>query len=350
MLFSTKYVVLRLSIVAMVKNTHSFTASFSTQKVLWWILKLVITIVSGWYLYHTLFVDDKFRQTLPLTIRSLSLPHHGLLLAIAILLIFFNWGFESWKWHVLIRKFQDISWWRSYKAIFAGTAISWWMPNRAGEYVGRIFFIRAEKRIKGILATFIGSVSQLMVTIILGILGLLAYCFTRMTSFYLCAALAFMGILCIAMLFIFYFNINQLRYLLPDHARIRFLRKYALVYALYRQNELQEVLSYSLLRYLVFSVQFYILLQFYGIDIPIPTAAMLIFLTFFIQTAIPSTGFGELAVRGGTAAFLFQSYSHNLSGIIAASYTLWIINVLLPGLIGGVILVFARINRKWSLQ
>jgi hypothetical protein len=189
-----------------------------------------------------------------------------------------------------------------------------------------------------------------MVTIILGILGLLAYCFTRMTSFYLCAALAFMGILCIAMLFIFYFNINQLRYLLPDHAHIRFLRKYALVYSLYRQNELQEVLSYSLLRYLVFSVQFYILLQFYGIDIPIPTAAMLIFLTFFIQTAIPSTGFGELAVRGGTAAFLFQSYSHNLSGIIAASYTLWIINVLLPGLIGGVILVFARINRKWSLQ
>jgi hypothetical protein len=337
----------------MPKITHSISSSntVNLQKILWWALKLVITIVSVYYLYRTLFIDDSFRNTLPLTLLSLKLPYHVLILLFAVLLIFLNWGFESWKWHELIRKFQDISLWQSYKAIFAGTAISWWMPNRAGEYVGRIFFIKAEKRIRGILATLIGSLSQLMVTLILGVFGLLSFTFSWMGNLYLWAALAMLGALSITLLLVFYFNINQLRNLIPSSARMsRLLRKYALVYALYSQKDLQKILFFSLLRYLVFSFQFYLLLYFYGIIIDPPLAAMLIFLMFFIQTAIPTSAFGELAVRGGTAIFLFQPYSHNLSGIVAATYTLWIINVLLPGLLGGVILVFSRINRKWSLQ
>lgn len=337
----------------MPKITYSIPSRnpVNIQKILWWAVKLVITIVSAYYLYRTLFIDDSFRQTLPLTFAALKLPYHLLTLSFAILLIFLNWGFESWKWHALIRKFQEMSLLQSYKAIFAGTAISWWMPNRAGEYVGRIFFIRAEKRIRGILATFIGSISQLMVTLILGVFGLLSFTFSWMENLYMWAALAMLGAVTITLLLFFYFNINQLRYLIPANARVsRLIRKYALVYSLYSQKDLQKILLFSLLRYLVFSFQFYLLLYFYGIAIEPPMAAMLIFLMFFIQTAIPTSGFGELAVRGGTAIFLFQPYSHNISGIVAASYTLWIINVLLPGLLGGVILVFSRINRKWSLQ
>lgn len=334
----------------MVKNTHSLALRpVGSRNMLWWLLKLIIAVVSCYYLYRTVFVDVRFRQTIPLTLDALKLPYHIGLLGLAITLIFLNWGFETWKWHFLIAKFQHISVWRAYRAVLAGTAVSWWMPNRAGEYFGRIFFIRSGSRIKGVLATFLGSVSQLLITLILGTLALLSFIFSNVSSVYLWAAIGLLGVISVILLLLFYFNINQVRFFLPGNALSRLIRKYALVYSLYSKKELQKILLFSFLRYLVFSFQFYILLIFYGIHVPLHIAAMLIFLMFFIQTAIPTSGFGELMVRGGAAVYLFHAYSSNVSGIVAASYTLWIINVLLPGLIGAIILTFARINRKWAL-
>ena len=62
---------------------------------------------------------------------------------------------------------------RSLKAIFSGVSFSVTTPNRIGEYFGRMLYMNEGNRLKVISLTILGSLSQLIVTILFGLLGLL---------------------------------------------------------------------------------------------------------------------------------------------------------------------------------
>jgi hypothetical protein len=46
-------------------------------------------------------------------------------------------------------------------------------PNRIGEYGGRILYVEEPSRIKAISLSLVGSISQLLVTMVMGCIGLL---------------------------------------------------------------------------------------------------------------------------------------------------------------------------------
>ena len=94
-------------------------------------------------------------------------------LSIVMVLMLVNWALEAQKWRLLVMKYENISFWTAYEAIFTGVTISIFTPNRIGEYAGRIFHLENADLIKASLASVIGSIAQLMATFIFGILGLL---------------------------------------------------------------------------------------------------------------------------------------------------------------------------------
>src|SRR6185437_11245478 len=124
------------------------------------------------------------------------------------------------------------------------------------------------------------------------------------------------------------------------------LRKSLLIYKQYKGKELETVLLYSFIRYLIFSIQFYILLVFFGVHIPFIAALMLIFVMYLVQTISPTTGLTELIVRGGATVYLFHGFTSNMAGVLAASYGIWIINLLIPALSGAIIFGFAGIHKR----
>src|SRR5690349_19743709 len=87
-------------------------------------------------------------------------------------LMLVNWGVEARKWQVLLRPLERMSWLRAYKAIFAGLAFAVNTPNRVGEYGGRIIYVSESKRLKAISLTVVGSMSQLLITILVGCGGM----------------------------------------------------------------------------------------------------------------------------------------------------------------------------------
>ena len=92
------------------------------------------------------------------------------LIAVFILMIV-NWGIEAFKWKLSVQKIQRLTFFTSFKAILSGTSFSVSTPNRVGEYLGRILYMSEGNRLKAISLTIAGSMSQLIITLFMGMLG-----------------------------------------------------------------------------------------------------------------------------------------------------------------------------------
>ena len=91
------------------------------------------------------------------------------------------------------------------------------------------------------------------------------------------------------------------------------------------------VLILSALRYSIFTCQFYILLNIYNVEITITEGVIFISLTFLSLTAIPAIALG---IRELIALQLIGAVTLNSIGVISASFSLWLINLAIPALIG----------------
>jgi len=64
---------------------------------------------------------------------------------------------------------------------------------------------------------------------------------------------------------------------------------------------------------------------------------MVIFI-FLIQTLVPSIALIEIGVRTNVALFVLGLISSNAIGILSASLLLWMINLMLPAIVGAFLL------------
>ena len=72
-------------------------------------------------------------------------------------------------------------------------------------------------------------------------------------------------------------------------------------------------------------------------------SAMLIF--FFI-TVTPTITIAEIGVRGSVAIFVLGLFSSNDMGILSATTILWLINLILPAIIGSFFVFSLKIFRS----
>ena len=115
-------------------------------------------------------------------------------------------------------------------------------------------------------------------------------------------------------------------------------RNYWHIVKLYRRSELAVVLLLSLLRYVIFALQYVFLLWFFGVSAPLANILILVSSIFFIQTIVPSIALVELGIRGNVALFFLTYITQNSLAILAATFSLWTINLLLPAILGAVVI------------
>ena len=95
------------------------------------------------------------------------------------------------------------------------------------------------------------------------------------------------------------------------------------------------VFMLSMMRYIVFLMQFYILLMAFDIQVGFQIAVTVIALIFFVSSFIPSFATTEVITRGATAVYLFNLANIDTSFVIIVSLLLWAINLAIPALLGG---------------
>ena len=323
-----------------------------SRKSIGFLLKIGIVAFALFFLYRQLSVKSGVEQ-ISFDDIFFCITNNYLVIGFVIILMFLNWFLEALKWRYLIAKIEKVSIRLSLRAVFSGITVSAFTPNRVGEYGGRVFCLEKADRFQAVLITVIGSMAQLLITIIFGSIGLLclpAYqsdfsqFFDRVSFAY--PVLAFVLILLNVLLVLLFMNVSILTNVLTKISFLKKFEKYNGVFSFYSFGELLKVLGYSVSRYAVFTTQFFILLQLFDVQILYADAIILIMSMLFVISVIPTIAITEIGVRGSVALFLFGLVSANTVGILSATFVLWIINLLIPSLIGVVFIFTLKFFRK----
>ncbi|MCF8302275.1 MAG: flippase-like domain-containing protein [Bacteroidales bacterium] len=315
------------------------------------LIQVLIIILAYGFIYREIFYERDILHTLELIGQSVSSPKFLQGLILVFLIMFINWGVEAWKWRYLIKTIERISFLRSFKAVFTGITVSFFTPNRIGEFFGRVFILDKAKPLKAILITIIGSMAQLLTTLLVGSICMLIFIpnyFPEFYSdyFYLYIALIFIVFILDLFLVLLFLNISIITSFTQKiiSSRWQKLRNYFNVFAEYHSRELLIVLLQSILRFLIFSTQFYLLLRIFDVNIPYPEGMMLIALVFFVLTAIPTIALSEIGVRGSVAIYFISQFFTSFGelpqpikiGILSSATALWFINLALPAIVGAI--------------
>ncbi len=298
-------------------------------KVISLLIKTVILIFSFYYIWQKISTANNTAGFSAF----LQSPNKSYLY-ITCLLMFLNWGLEALKWKLLIAKFEKISFLKSLSSIFSGITISIFTPNRVGEFAGRIFYLEKADKLQATIASMIGSFIQLLITIIAG--GLAYYILqNKYEDFFQTEQfISTNALILLVVLFFLFIGLLLFVYLKRNKQFIKY-RKYIEVLSVYSSTELLTIAALSIVRYSVFSIQYYLVLRLFGINAGPVIFFSLIALTFFVTSVIPTFALTEIAVRGATAVYFFGPLYPDTSAIIAASLLLWIINLAIPALVGG---------------
>ena len=323
-----------------------------SRKTIGFLLKIGIVAFALFFLYHQLTSKSSVEQ-FDLDQIIVKLQENYIVVAVVILMMFLNWFLESLKWRFLISKIEKVSIKRSIRAIFSGITVSAFTPNRVGEYGGRVFCLEKADRIKGVLITVIGSMAQLVTTIFFGSIGILLLPnlmpeFDSLLSNIVFAypIMLFFLILLNVLLVTLFLNASVFSVVLSKISFLRKFKNYNEVFSFYNSSELLEVLLYSVGRYIVFTTQFFILLQVFDVQIGYIDAMILITTMLLVISIIPTIAITEIGIRGSVALFFFGLVSVNAIGILSATFVMWVINLLLPALIGTIFIFSLKFFRK----
>lgn len=263
---------------------------------------------------------------------------------VVFLLMLLNWSIEAFKWKLLLSTVESLSFMHSLRAVFSGVTVSFYTPNRVGEFAGRILHLDPGHRVRGALATFVGASAQVMLTFQAGLFALF-YFREQFVKAALFPYIMIPSLIIIVLLPFLWLQIPKLSHLRLFSAILKRYPRYLEVFDHFRRRELLKVYGLSALRYLVFCTQQYLLLKIVGFNGGFLLGIGLAALSFFFITIVPSIALGELGMRSGVNLLVFFPYFANNAGILLVTFLLWFINLALPALAGALGILYIRIRK-----
>lgn len=257
-----------------------------------------------------------------------------LYLAIAIVMVIPNWLIESYKWGSGMNSYNaTISHGDAIISVLSGVTLGIITPARVGEYAGRMILVGKEKYAQSLIVTFLCSISQLLVTLIIGgVTFMLSYKSFEFEGFSY-DLIVYLGLGVFAVLFCAYLNLAQVISLFE---KVEWLKnKMKGLSGIENNFGLQiKLLLLAAGRYLVYTLQYILVLRFCGVAV----ASWLLFshitMIFFLQSLMPLPPFASFFARTGIALVILASLNINELVNVMSSMILWIINLSLPALAG----------------
>lgn len=265
-----------------------------------------------------------------------------------------NWGIEATKWQLLVSHVQRFSFTRAFKSVLSGCSITMLTPNRVGEYGGRILYVAASNRIKAISLTIVGSISQLLVTMVMGCFGLFIL---RYISHYNHAAFSVLpqfwqtvitslSVSLTVILLLFYLRLGWLVRVMEKVPTLHKIVRHISVLDEFNNRQLLQVLSLSFIRYFVFVSQYVLLLQIMEVNIPAGLCFCLMTVFYLVMAVAPTFGFIDLPVRLTASWSILKLYTINEVGVGAATLGIWLINLVVPAIIGSLLILSIKIVKE----
>jgi hypothetical protein len=296
-------------------------------------LKVLILMVTFGYIYLKIAQNESISfSEFIVTIRNRQST---------LILLFFgfaaaNWFFEILKWQTVISPVRKLSLTEATRQSLAALTVSLPTPNRIGEYGAKAFFFAPDKRKKVLLLNFFSNITQMGITCIFGLYGLVYV----IANFGLSISVAnsLIVILALTIFGITAYIFKEKELLIKDLSIGKILR--------YTKNLPIEVkvktILYSLLRYIIFSSLFYLLLIFFEAKIDVSEAMPIILAMYLLASVIPTIFIFDVVIRSGIAVWLFSLAGIPEWPVLCTVLAMWLLNFVIPAVWGSFYVVIHR--------
>ncbi len=247
-----------------------------------------------------------------------------------------NWFFEILKWQTVISPVRKLSFTEATRQSLAALTVSLATPNRIGDYGAKAYFFASHKRKQVLLLNFFSNFTQMGITCIFGAYGLVYV----IGNFGLSVSIT-NSVIVIFGLILF----GTTGYIFKE--KELFVKGLSIGKVLRYTKNLpiglkMKTIVYALLRYIIFSSLFYLLLNFFGAEIDVSEAMPIIFAMYLLASVIPTIFIFDVVIRGGIAVWLFS-----LSGIpewpvLCTVLAMWLLNFVIPAIWGSFYVVTHR--------
>lgn len=293
---------------------------------LFFLIKLSIIGGSLYFIYHKITQNNSLSLNEFLNqIRSI-LFNNVWTIPVLLLLSIFNWLFEILKWKTLANHIQETTFIEAGKQSLASHTVSLLTPYRIGEYGGKALYFPSNKK-KVILLNLIGNIYQLFATILFGVFGLIFF-ITTYNIVIEPQKIRVIGYLIGFIILIFITNKNRKLFYFFD------IEKVTNYFKKLRVSLHFKLFIFSLIRFLIFSHQFYLLLILFGVNIEYQTGMLLISAMYLIASSIPSISIFDWAIKGSVSIYIFSFIHIPELTVITLTTLMWILNFALPAIIG----------------
>lgn len=294
-----------------------------TKQFLVLLIKLLIVGGAFYFVYNQLANNDKldWQKFLILFKKNQSVLGIGFILILSVL----NRLFEILKWQNLVSYLHPIALGESTKQVLAALTAGLFTPNGVGEYAGKALYFDKKDAKKVVFLNLICNGIQMILTVVFGFFGLLYFnaqyaVITPKTILILFGGCSlFLGIL------FFSKKIN--------------IKGYSIEKLIHKINEIpksihQKNILLAILRYLVFSHQYYFLFLAFDVDLPYLILMSTITTVYFLSSSLPTFQFLDFAVKGSVAVYFFGILGVNEWVAVFITTLMWFLNVVLPVIIG----------------
>jgi hypothetical protein len=261
-----------------------------------------------------------------------------------LLLIPLNWGIEAYKWQLITKPIEKVSYKTATKSVYSGVCLGNLAPGRATEFIAKIYFFHIRNRPKVTVLHFVGGMFQLSITIIVGFVALIfqlrnfgaEYAWVMYTT--TAVGIALIGALV--------FCIYRIDFLLDYIARkINKETEHSEFIYSFTPSSLAQLFGFSFLRYIVFYCQFILVLSLFHH----PMNEIIysgVALYFLITTTLPMISLMEAAIRAAVALVVFKGSGVSDTVLAMSPVLVWLVNIIIPSVIGYVILIRQNFNFK----
>ncbi|TVZ52882.1 hypothetical protein [Dokdonia sp. Hel_I_53] len=316
--------------------------SSKTKQLLWAIVKILILVAAAYFIY--LKIDAQSLQELRNQLDLHSTLNVIFLVTTLLLFSTANWFFEVLKWKELVSYLEDIRFRESVNQTFTAHLIGFITPAKAGDYGSKAFFYNPKERKKILFLNFIGNMYQLLATLIFGFIGLGVIAFFTSGT-----AIFFWGLSIFMTLILYQITPKLLRsinWTLKGNVWYKIKGFWKKIPAPLKT----KVRLLSILRYVIFAHQFYLILYLLGSDLNYPFSMACIFTMYVLSSLFPIMQLFDVVVRVSVAVIVFAWFDVAEEIVLMTVLLMWFFNVLLPLILGAYYLLIRQRPFKIATQ
>jgi hypothetical protein len=313
--------------------------SYKTKQLFLKLIKLSIVFGAFYFIYNRLTTNEHLNFIVFIDFLKENDVFSLKIILFLLILTFFNWFFEILKWQNLVNTIEDISFVNATKQSLAALTASLFTPNRIGDYAGKAIYFKSSKRRQIILLNLTSNMMQMTVTTIFGVIGFCFFIYSYNPDISYNKLGRFIVILSIVLTFAI-FGAKQTKFTIKGFS---FQKVIDFIKSIPKKTHQKNAL-FSVIRYLIFSFQFYTFLNLFGVDVYYFNAMIVITTMYLLASIIPSVFIFDVVIKGSVALYIFEIVGVNDLTILSIITLMWILNFVLPSLIGSFFVL--RFNAK----